>query len=360
MSTASLFELSDAHAEGPLGLALRSVNLVIRDRAVTALVGPTGSGKSTMLRRMSGRPLSDGWSVAGRWSFRGRPLPKRDPLGGVAWAPQIRNAPAGEFRDPHARQSAWARLDAALLGGSVVLLDEPTRGLNAGDREALTKRVRMKAEAGAAVVISHDLRFVRDVADDVCLLCDGEMVAQLSADDFFAGKGSALIRQFVEQGTCARDPEPPVLPRYFHWHIPQRLAGMGRPGLMRELDDDLMAIAYAGVTDLVSLTEVPLPTSRLRPFGLAGRHFPIADMGIPGLGETLSLCHDLRRAMDRGRVVAVHCRAGLGRTGLIIASLAVCGGIGAAEAIAQARRIAPGSIQTQEQADFVVQMEARR
>ncbi len=360
MSTASLFELSEAQAEGPRGPALRSVDLRIRDRAVTALVGPMGSGKSTMLRRMSGRPLSDGWSTTGRWSFRGRPLPTRYPLRGVAWAPQIRNAPAGEFRERHEQQAAWARVEAALFGGSVVLLDEPTRGLAADDRESLTERVRAKAEDGAAVVVSHDLGFIREVADDVCLLCDGELVAHVSADEFFTGKGSDLVRQFVERGTCAQAPEPPALPRHFHWHGPQRLAGMGQPGLMSELDDDLFAIAHAGITDLVSLTEVPLPTARLRPFGLVGRHFPINDMGVPGVGETLSLCHDLLRAMQRDRVVAVHCRAGLGRTGLILASLAVCEGMDADEAIDQVRQVAPGSIQTQEQADFVHQLEARR
>jgi atypical dual specificity phosphatase len=135
---------------------------------------------------------------------------------------------------------------------------------------------------------------------------------------------------------------------------------MGRPGLLRDMDDDLFAVAHAGVTLLVSLTEDPLPTARLRPFGIEGRHFPIRDMGIPAMGDAVGVCHELQRAMQLGQVVAVHCLAGLGRTGTILACVAVCGGMTAEEAIDAVRRSAPGSIQTEQQAAFVREFEARR
>lgn len=364
MSAPPLYELHAASVHGPLGRALAPLELTLRDRAVTALVGPVGSGKSTLLRLLSGRPPSEGWTIHGQWRYRGEPLDPdtrwNAPLPDVAWVPQLRNAPAEELPPPELA-AALARLDGALsCGARAVLLDEPERGLPQAERDALVERLRAFARDGAVVVISHDLRFTRRVADEVCLLCDGELVAHQPAREFFEQPEEALVRQFVHEGTCSLPPSIPGLPRHFHWLEPGRLAGMGRPGLLRDMDDDLFAIAHAGVTLLVSLTEDPLPTRRLRPFGIEGRHFPIRDMGIPGMRDTIALCHDLRRALQRGQVVAVHCLAGLGRTGTILACVAVCGGMAAEDAIEGVRRCAPGSIQTEQQAAFVREFEARR
>lgn len=364
MSDPALYELDQASVHGPLGRALAPIDLVLRDRAVTALVGPVGSGKSTLLRLLSGRAPGEGWSIGGSWRYRGEPLDSgarwNAPLPDVAWVPQLRHAPVEDF-DPRQLAAAWSRLDGALsCGARVVLLDEPERGLPAADRQALVERLRARAEEGAVIVISHDLRFTRAVADQVCLLCDGELVAQQPAREFFEQPEEALVEQFVREGTCSLPAAIPGLPRHFHWLERGALAGMGRPGLLRDMDDDLFAIAYAGVTLLVSLTEDPLPTTRLRPFGIEGRHFPIRDMGIPSMPETIRLCYDLQRARARGAVVAVHCLAGLGRTGTILACMAVVGGMGADAAIEAVRRSAPGSIQTEQQADFVREFEARR
>lgn len=364
MADDALYELHQASVSGPLGRALAPLDLVVRDRAVTALVGPVGSGKSTLLRLLSGRAPSEGWVIGGTWHYRGVPLDPAQrwnaPLPDVAWLPQVRHAPAEELPSEELL-AARARLEGALsCGARVVLLDEPERGLPEGDRDALVERLRTIAKTGAALVISHDLSLTRRVSDDVCLLCEGELVTHQPAEEFFDRPEEALAQQFVREGTCSRPPEEPSLPRHFHWLYRGRLAGMGRPGLLRDMDDDLLAVAYAGVSLLVSLTEDPLPTRRLRPFGIEGRHFPIRDMGIPPMGPTIELCYGLQRAMAQGQVVAVHCLAGLGRTGTILACLAVCEGMTADQAIDAVRLCAPGSIQTDRQAAFVREFEERR
>lgn len=128
---------------------------------------------------------------------------------------------------------------------------------------------------------------------------------------------------------------------------------MGRPGLLGDREADVAAIADVGVTRLVSLTEEMFPDCILRIFGIQGRHFPIPDMGVPAIGPTARLCRDLARAIDAGERVAVHCAAGLGRTGTVLASLLVWVGRSPDGAIAEVRRIQPRYIQNGAQLDFV-------
>jgi energy-coupling factor transport system ATP-binding protein len=67
---------------------------------------------------------------------------------------------------------------------AVLLLDEPTRGLDYPGKAALAALLRSLAEAGTAVVCStHDVEFAAEVASRVVILADGEVVADGPADD---------------------------------------------------------------------------------------------------------------------------------------------------------------------------------
>jgi len=89
---------------------------------------------------------------------------------------------------------------------------------------------------------------------------------------------------------------PSVPPAYlgpsgFEWLLPGRLGGTARPGLLHSIDADLAALSRMGATHLVTLTdEWEAPADALAREGLAGRHFPIPDMGVPDLDEALELC----------------------------------------------------------------------
>ena len=141
-----------------------------------------------------------------------------------------------------------------------------------------------------------------------------------------------------------------------HWILPSRLAGSARPGLLGPLDDDLDHLARLGVDRVVSLTEAPLDLGgRTVPFEVI--HFPIVDMGLPTPRGALALCNDLVASIAAGQSVLLHCKAGLGRTGTMLAACLVTLGHPAEEAIATVRRACPHYIQTPAQAAFLPHLE---
>jgi energy-coupling factor transport system ATP-binding protein len=65
-----------------------------------------------------------------------------------------------------------------VAGPPVLLLDEPTRGLDYGAKARLAALLRELAAEGRAVVVStHDVEFVASACDRVVVLADGEVVA---------------------------------------------------------------------------------------------------------------------------------------------------------------------------------------
>ncbi|MFO0571418.1 MAG: protein-tyrosine phosphatase family protein [Polyangiaceae bacterium] len=225
---------------------------------------------------------------------------------------------------------------------------------SASSSEELTRLLRDHTRRGAALVVTHDLGLARRVADRVALLVAGALIAEASCDEFFERPPHPLARRFLEQGNCwPGSGGVPELPPHFRWIVSDRLAGMGKPGLLAPVENDLDAIAIAGVRLLVSLTERPLPAELLRARGIRGRHFPIADMGVPAMLQTARLCNEISRAMDAGEGVAVHCHAGLGRTGTILAAVLVWRGAQPSQAISELRATGRAYVQNEAQERFV-------
>jgi Dual specificity phosphatase, catalytic domain len=108
-----------------------------------------------------------------------------------------------------------------------------------------------------------------------------------------------------------------------YWVIPTRLlagehpAGEDAPGLRTRLQH----LHLAGIDCYVDLTEAgERPEYRqLLPQQIEYLRSPIPDMQVPhNVSQTQSLLANIRRALAEERRVYVHCRAGIGRTGLII------------------------------------------
>ena len=74
-----------------------------------------------------------------------------------------------------------------LIGPELLLLDEPTKGLDLESRRIIARALREHAQAGGTVVIAtHDLDFAEQVSDDVAMMFDGEIACMESPADFFA------------------------------------------------------------------------------------------------------------------------------------------------------------------------------
>jgi atypical dual specificity phosphatase len=144
-------------------------------------------------------------------------------------------------------------------------------------------------------------------------------------------------------------------PYGFSWIEKPLLAAMARPSSLEELQ----WLRRQGIELLVSLTEDSLRRDWLDEAGLLAFHAPMEDMEAPTQDQLERCVSAINRAMQRNMGVAVHCGAGLGRTGAVLASYLVSKGHPAENALARVRRLRPGSIETDEQAEAVMEF-ARR
>jgi len=195
-------------------VALRGVSLVLRRGEVVALMGRNGAGKSTLLRTLVGlrRPDAGDVRVAGH-SPAGLPADRLlhhvglvpQVPGDLLYAATVADECASADADGHAEPgSSWAtfsrlspgvpvdrhprdlsegqRLSLALAvvlaaRPPVLLLDEPTRGLDYTAKRRLVQILRGLAGDGHAVLLAtHDVELVAEVAGRVLVLADGEVV----------------------------------------------------------------------------------------------------------------------------------------------------------------------------------------
>lgn len=199
---------------GPL-VAVAGVDLALQAGQVVALMGRNGSGKSSLLWALQGSGARHAGSVrAGQVDpARVSAAKARTAVGLVPQNPDdllyldsvgaecaaadgdagrpsgtcaalLETLAGGIRREQHPRDLSEGQRLALVLAiqltaaPGVVLLDEPTRGLDYSAKDRLAGIVRDLAGRGTAVVVAtHDVEFVATVADRVVVLADGEVVA---------------------------------------------------------------------------------------------------------------------------------------------------------------------------------------
>lgn len=190
---------------------LRGLDLEVRQGEVHALVGGNGCGKSTLLALIAGTRRAQRGEV--RSAISAKAMLPQDPkalfaeervdeelmewahIGGYG-ADEVQ-AMMGELgladrADLHPYDLSGGQRQMLALGKlllvhpRLLLLDEPTKGLDHAAREHVAGMIEAARRDGVTVIVStHDLAFVRRVADRVSLMFDGELACTEPVGEFF-------------------------------------------------------------------------------------------------------------------------------------------------------------------------------
>jgi atypical dual specificity phosphatase len=403
-------------------VVLSAVNLDIDGPGVLVLMGPAGTGKSTLLRTIAGINYAvPSFRTWGEASYAGRPLgsaqapalvgqnarllmssvleniicelPERSQLtlaakrtvgkrlleeAGLENLLDDIDRPAVELSLSLQRHLSMARTVAS--DPMLLCVDEPTANLEWNDGLPLLHFMKEQGKKRAVLVISHNQKGALELGGHTALLAGGTIQSHAATQQFFGNPCSQVVADFVRTGSCSL-PSPnakpeevdesmlPLLPalpeqaknyvrealgpRGFLWLKKGLLAGTPRPGIVQDIDYDLEALKRVGVTVLISLTTEPVDATLLERHGIQGLWMPIKDMHAPDLEEAEEMCRQVSSLMSRGHVVAYHCRAGLGRTGTMLASHLIMEGQPALEALESVRRIEPRWVQSELQVRFL-------
>lgn len=304
-------------------------------------------------------------------------------------------------------QRAVAILREAVTEPALLMVDEPTANLSDYEAYVLLELLREVARTSTLLVVLHNQRHAARLADRMALLAGGRVQEARGMEDFLAAPVSEAGQQFVRTGSCAvpapdADPAtlaegvapPPAIgpwpdasatapaavaeaptsirpevarsagaasaaaaPHGFAWLEPGRLAGTPLPGVVNDIDLDLAALKRMGITRLITLTERDLSQAALQRHGLTNLHLSIRDHEAPSIGQIQMLLKRMETFLAQGEVLAVHCLAGRGRTGTVLAAWWIREGLTAQEALRRLRLRDAGYVQSAEQEAFLQRYE---
>jgi ABC-type polar amino acid transport system ATPase subunit len=247
----ALISVQNLHKSFGAHAALRDISFAVQTSELTAVIGPSGCGKSTLLRCLNGLELFDSGSVRigeHKLVYQGGHAPRdlhtqlrhlREDAGMVFQSfnlfphlTALENAmlaPMVVKRVPRAQAEQKARellakvglrdrLDyypSQLSGGQqqraaiaraltmepkVMLYDEPTSALDPSlVGEVLNIMRQLDDEGMTQIVVTHEMRFAREVADKILFLCEGELVESSPPEELFTTPRDERTRTFLQR-----------------------------------------------------------------------------------------------------------------------------------------------------------------
>lgn len=133
-------------------------------------------------------------------------------------------------------------------------------------------------------------------------------------------------------------------PTNFSWLINNKLAGSGMPTSSTELQ----WVIRKGIKSVITMTENPLPESWVQ--DIKYLHVPTEDFSAPDMEKIDHTIDFIQERIKNGEPTMVHCAAGVGRTGTILACYLIKHhNFSVKDAIDKVRKERPGSIQSESQ-----------
>ncbi|NNF18744.1 MAG: ABC transporter ATP-binding protein [Flavobacteriaceae bacterium] len=201
--------IENLHKKFGKNKVLQGVELNFEAGGIYAILGPNGSGKSTLIKCILGMVLPDqgslsvsGHSIRGKWVYREQ----------INYLPQIADFPGNlkvkellsmikDLRGQPSEESELVKLFelqsyldkklSTLSGGtkqkvnlvltfmfdsSLLILDEPTTGLDPSSLISLKRLIRTEKEMGKTILLSsHIMQFVEEIADEIVYLLEGKI-----------------------------------------------------------------------------------------------------------------------------------------------------------------------------------------
>jgi atypical dual specificity phosphatase len=132
-------------------------------------------------------------------------------------------------------------------------------------------------------------------------------------------------------------------PTNFSWVTEGKLAGSGLP----VTQDEFKWVLDKGIKSIVTVREVPLPSRWIDGTDIDYLHLMVEDYGVPNMEVLDEAVNYIDKKIQSGKPVLVHCAAGKGRTGALLAAYMIKKeNLTAEQAIEQIRLMRPGSVQS--------------
>jgi ABC-type sugar transport system ATPase subunit len=235
---------------------LRDISLAVREGEIVGIGGLVGCGRSELLSAIFGLDPAANGSIA----VDTHPIPPRDPAATIAaglgfvpedrrlqglffllgvgenivvpFMPRLARRPglrslsreaaiiSSKLSDYRVKAASTRSLPGELSGGNqqklllarwmgkstrVLLLDEPTRGIDVGTKAEVYKLIRAAADAGTAVLlVSSEMPELLALSDRILVMCDGRLSGELAGEHMT--QANILRLATIDQSTTRRQP----------------------------------------------------------------------------------------------------------------------------------------------------------